>query len=82
MKFAQRHCEEERSDDAAIQRAPEGAPKEEAPFGWRASRALDCFVAIGERSDVVLRTAMPRNDGESDSTLADHAARLKTNRNT
>jgi hypothetical protein len=38
MKFAQRHCEEERSDDAAIQRAPAGAPKEEALFCWRASR--------------------------------------------
>jgi hypothetical protein len=23
-------------------------------FNWRASRALDCFVAIGERSDAVL----------------------------
>ena len=31
-------------------------------FSWRASCALDCFVAIGERSDAVLRTAMPRND--------------------
>ncbi len=30
-----------------------------APAGAR----LDCFVAIGERSDAVLRTAMPRNDG-------------------
>jgi hypothetical protein len=25
-----------------------------ALFVWRASRALDCFVAIGERSDAVL----------------------------
>jgi hypothetical protein len=25
-----------------------------APYVWRASRALDCFVAIGERSDAVL----------------------------
>ena len=32
---------------------------------WRASRALDCFVATGERSDAVLRTAMPRNDAEA-----------------
>jgi hypothetical protein len=44
----------------AIQRAPVGAPKKGADSRLMqrlflgASRTLDCFVAIGERSDAVL----------------------------